>query len=174
MEEVCTYVENVIVSFESGLYKMVEQKQPDRLELLADPQQPFITIFRDLHENYFTSTYGSIVKRTDTNINDKFNALVKTFNHNARCILNILANLTASVHFNLERSKLRHQDIGLYLHSLKEQVRDLLSYVNISELFNHKCDLNYRLEPMNAGQKFITICMTTKTNGVENELVSFT
>ena len=94
------YVADVICSFESGMYKMVQHNYGDKLKLLADEHQPFITIFRDLHEKYYTRIYNSIITGEDKYITETFDKFKKLSNHPTKCILNLLGNYIVSVHFN--------------------------------------------------------------------------
>ncbi len=77
VSSIIKYVNDVICGFESGMFKMVKHKFDDRVKLLCSNYQPFITIFRDLHEKYYTDTYNSIVKRDDPNINKIFDNFQK-------------------------------------------------------------------------------------------------
>ena len=110
VKEISSFVENQIVSFEIGLYQKLVETQPARLKLLADKHLPFITIFRDLHEMYYTNTCNSLVKSSDQFITTTFERLGKLSGHSSRCLLTILANLAVSVHFTIDRKQLNYSD----------------------------------------------------------------
>lgn len=168
------YIRDLICTFESGIYKMVLQINKDNIRYMSSKHQPFITIFRDLYEKYFTSTYNSLIKRDDEYVIKTFDKLQLLSKHSPRCILNILANLVISIHFNLDRKKLNYYEHDLYIQSLKEEISKLSSFVNINELFDHVCNNldNSNSEIIPEGEKFITIKITYKSNGVEKEMES--
>jgi hypothetical protein len=172
---VSNFVQEVICGFESGIYKMIQQNNNDRLKLLSDNHQPFIPIFRDLHETYYTSTFNSIVGRDNKYVVETFDKLQQLSLHSHQCMLNILANLIVSVHFNLDRKNLNYRSYDLYMKSLKKEIGNIISVVNLAKLFDHKCGgpANSDLKAIPNGEKFITISMTFKSNGVEKEIKSF-
>ena len=90
------YIVDVISGFESGMYKMVTQTNKDNLKLLASKHHPFITIYRDLHESYYTTTFNSIIKRDDKYVSETFDEFKNLSNHSNQCMLNILANLISN------------------------------------------------------------------------------
>jgi hypothetical protein len=170
------YIHQVIGGFESGIYKMVSQQNPTKLKYLADKYQPFITIFRDLHETYYTSTFNSIIKRDDKYVVDTFDKFQQLSNHSKQCLLNILANLIVSIHFNLDRKKLQYKNYHTYMVSLKKAIDEIISVTNMPKIFDHQCNglKDSELKPLPDGEKFITIKMNFKSNGVEKEIKSFT
>lgn len=176
VNDIIIYITQVIIGFESGFYKMIKQNHPDRLKLLSDKHHPFITIFRDLHENYYTSTFNSIVLCNDKNIVKKFNQFQQLIKHSKQCILNILANLIISIHFNLDRKKLDHTEYESYMKTLEDEIKNTISIVDIPKLFEHDCiDLQDKdLKVLSPGEKFITITMSHQSNGVNKEIKSFT
>lgn len=180
-DHVNQYIQQVICGFESGIYKMVSHEYPDRLKHLTDNHQPFITIFRDLHENYYTSTFNSIVKRDDDYVVKTFDKFYQLTKHSLQCVLTILANLIVSIHFNLDRKKLNYRDYNSYMKTLKNEISIVSNIVNISKLFDHKCSgpmgippANNELKELPKGEKFITIKMSHNTNGIDKEIKSFT
>lgn len=171
---ISTYISEVICGFESGMYKMVLQENKDRIKLLSNKHHPFITIFRDLHEEYYTRTCNSIVKRDNNNIVNTFDKFKKLSNHSDKCVLNILANLAVSIHFNLDRKTFTYQTHDQYMSSVKKEVSATTSIINISKLFDHVCLTNNELELIPDGKKFIEISMAFKSNGVAKSINSFT
>jgi hypothetical protein len=169
------YIHQVISGFESGIYKMILHNHPDKLKYLASNYQPFIPIFRDLHESYYTSTFNSIVKRDDKYVVETFDKLQELSKHSKQCLLNILANLIVSIHFNMDRKKLQYTNQKAYLKSLQKAINEIISVVNMPKLFDHECkgasDAELKIIP--EGEKFITIKMSFKSNGVEKEIRSF-
>lgn len=170
---VSEYIEKVIIGFESGLYKMIIHNQKDRLKLLASKHHPFITIFRDLHENYYTTTFNSIVKRDDEFVTKTFDKFYELSGHSKQCILNVLANLIISIHFNLERQNLDTKDYDSYIKSLKKEIIKTTVIVNIPKLFDHECTgpKDSELKLISSGEKFITIKMVDRRNGA-NKIIN--
>jgi len=170
-----SYAKHVIRGFESGLYNMLAKTNHDRIKLLCSNQQYFITIFRDLHENYYTTVFNSIVMHSDPNIIKTFDEFRRLSNHSYRCILNILANLIISVHFNLDRKKLDCSSYNAYMKSLSKEIWDTVSVIDIAKLFDHECNVlqDNDLKVIPEGEKFITIKMTHSSNGIEKEINSF-
>jgi hypothetical protein len=157
-----SFVENLIISFESGMYKMVLESNPERIRLFSDKYQPFIAIYRDIHEIYYTNACNSIIKRDDHFIVEQFNKFcVLSKYHNSRCILNIIANLAVTVHFNLNRKKLDHTTLDKLVHSLKLEIADTIRPVDIDKLFEHNC-VSKPLEMLENGDKFIEITISNK------------
>ena len=169
------YIEDVIVGFESGLYKMVLQTQRDKLKLMASRHNPFITIFRDLHEEYYTTTFNSIISRNDKFIVDTFDTIKRLSNHSNQCMLNILSNIIVSIHFNLDRKKLNFASYDSYMKSLRTEIFNTVSCINIANMFNHECHglPDDKLIPIPAGEKFIKIELSKKENGVTKKINSF-
>lgn len=168
------YISSIIIGFESGMYKMVEQNNKERMKLLADKNHPFITLFRDLHEKYYTATFNSIINRGDKNVVEMFDNLKKLTNHSNRCILNILANLSVSVHFNIDRKKLIFITYDEYISSVGNEVSIVLSAINLPKLFDHICVEDELLEPIAEGGKFIEINLSFKSNNTIKPINSFT
>ena len=170
------YIHSTITGFESGLYKMVKQTNPKRIKLMADRHQPFITILRDMHEEYYTRTFNSIITRNNEFVNETFGKFSKLCNHSKQCLLNILANLAVSVHFNLDRSKLDITDYESYCSTLSKEITKTMSVINIAKLFEHTCTgpADDKLVLLKEEEKFIKIEMSTMSNGVKKPLNSFT
>ncbi|AYV85620.1 MAG: putative orfan [Satyrvirus sp.] len=173
VEYVNKYIVEIIVGFEIALYKMVLEKYPDKLKLLSSNHQPFITIFRDAHEKYYTSTYNSIAKKDNKHVVVIFDMLQKISGHSYSCLLNILANLIVSIHFNIDRKKLDYRKYESYLETLNEEINVTSSIAKINDLFNHKCSKTEQLNPLLHGEKFISIKLSTKEKGIEKEIKSF-
>lgn len=173
---IINYTVEVITGFESGLYKMLYQNNKDSLNLLCNKHQPFITIFRDLHESYYTSTYNSIVSRDDDYVTKTFDNFKKLSGHSNQCMLNILANLVVSIHFNLDRNKLDCTSYDLYMKSVNGEIHNTISLIDISKFFDHECTgpADNELQPLAPNAKFIIIDLKTKSNGVEKKINSFT
>lgn len=169
---VSQYIINVIMGFESGMYKTIARTQPERLETLACDDQPFITIFRDAHEKYYTTTFNSIIKKDDTYVVATFNNFAKVCEHSKQCLLNILANLTVSIHFNLDRPELDITSYEKYMASLKSEILKKLSIIQLKKLFDHVCygPKDHELVLIPPGGKFIDINLSTSVNGVKTPL----
>lgn len=170
------YVLEVINGFESGLYKMVRQTQPLRLELLASPHHPFITIARDFYETYFTKTFNSIIKGDDLYVTKKFDEFQNlTAGHSKQCMLNILSNMIISIHFNIFREKLDYTSYERYMESLRNEIVKTWDVIDVVKLFNHSCQgvSNDKMLPIPDGEKFIVIKMTQKSNDVKKKIHSF-
>lgn len=170
------YISQIISGFESGLYKMLKQNNNARLNLLSSKHHPFITIFRDLHESYYTSTYNSILARDDEYVVKTFDNFQELSGHSKQCLLNILANLTVSIHFNLNRQNLNYSTYDLYMASLNKEINSIMDAIDMHKLFDHVCTgpSDNQLKPLEAGSKFINISLKMKSNGVEKEIHSFT
>lgn len=175
IEYIKTYIHQVICGFESGIYKMITQTNPDKLKYLANNHQPFIPLFRDLHETYYTSTFNSIVRRDDKYVIDTFDKFQNLSKHSKQCLLNILANLIVSVHFNLNRIDLQIENYNIYMKTLQAEITNVISVIDLVKLFDHKCEglSDTDLKVLSDGEKFITIKMTLKSNGVNKEINSF-
>lgn len=167
IKEIKSFVEKQIVSFETGLHQKLTDEQPKRLKLLSGKYQPFITIFRDLHEIYYTNTCNSIINSNDKFVAETFTKFQKLSNHSDRCILTILANLTVSVHFNIDRKQLDYSDRIRYTHCLKREISKLINLVDIPKLFDHNCSTSKPLTLLSNGQKFINIDISHKP--IENQ-----
>ncbi|XWV25632.1 putative ORFan [Tupanvirus deep ocean] len=176
IKEVNNYIHQVISGFESGIYKTINQNQPDKLKYLASKHQPFITIFRDLHEEYYTKTFNSIVNRNDKYVIDTFDGFQKKSNHSKQCLLNILANLVVSIHFNIDRNKLQYNNYDTYMKSLHRIVNETITVINMEKLFSHECNrsVDENLKPLTNGEKFIKIDLSFKSNGINKKINSFT
>ena len=176
IKHINAYIHQIISGFESGIYKMILSTDPEKRIHLNSNHQPFIPIFRDLHEVYYTSTYNSIVKRDDKFVVDTFDKLQTLSKHSKKCLLNILANLIVSIHFNLDRKKLQCKNYDMYMKSLHKAIDDVITVVNMPKLFDHECKSinDSELKLLSEGEKFITIKMTHKSNGIEKEIKSFT
>ena len=172
---VIKYISEIISGFESGLYKMLKQNNELRLKLLSSKHHPFITIFRDLHESYYTSTYNSILARDDAYVVKTFDNFQKLSGHSKQCLLNILANLAVSIHFNLDRQKLNYHTYDLYMASIKKEINSIMAAITIHKLFDHVCTdvSDDQLKALEPGSKFINISLKIKSNGVEKEIHSF-
>lgn len=167
------YVLSVIIGFESGIYKMILQTERAKIKYLASEYHPFITIFRDLHEKYYTDTFNAILNN-NTLVRQQFDNIKKISNHSYKCLLNILANLTVSVHFNIDRTKLKFKNRDEYLTSVKNEIHSILSLINIFKLFDHICtDTDTDIKLINEG-KFIEIELSHNSNGVIKKINSFT
>ncbi len=179
MGNISSYIIQTITGFESGLYKTIEKMEKnEKLAYLSDKHQPFITIFRDLHEDHFTRTFKLIF---DTVIDTSENPIVKFFsdlsiisNHSKICLLNIIANLTVSVHFNIDRKKLNIKNYTAYIKSLVEEIKRTIPITELSKLFDHIC-----IEPSDAEiielkkrEKFINIELSHISNGVKKTINS--
>jgi hypothetical protein len=175
VRQIGIYIHQVIEGFESGIYKMVSCQNSEKLMHLASKHQPFIPIFRDLHETYYTSTFNSIIKRDDKYVTDTFDNFQKLSNHSKQCMLNVLANLIVSIHFNLDRKNLQYKEYDTYMSSLRKTIDDVITVVDIQEMFNHECSgpKDSDLQLLSDGEKFITIKMSYKSNNIEKEINSF-
>ena len=175
LDRIKIYVCNVIMGFESGMYKTLLKEKPDRIELIKSKHHPFITIFRDTHEKYYTSTFNSIIKRDDKYVVETFDKFSELGNHSKQCLLGILANLIVSIHFNLDRSKLIVSSYDLYMQSLEEEILRTIFVIQIDKLFDHICtgpnDSDLKLIP--DGEKFIKIEMSFLQNGTKKSINSF-
>ena len=167
------YIENVICSFESGLYKIVQDNYQDELSSLSNNHGPFITIFRDLHEKYYTRIYNSIITGDDKYIKETFDKFKKLSNHPTVCTLNLLGNYIVSVHFNINRKKLFYKNHDKYIKSLKIEIANTIPDGSIEKIFDHECVINEKLELLKDGEKFIKIDLYTKKNNNMEELKSF-
>lgn len=176
VEAVSKYVISVISGFESGMYKMVFKMEESRTKLLSDKHQPFITIYRDLHESYFTSTFNSIINRDDEYVNKTFDNFKKLLNHSNQCLLNILANLIVSIHFNFDRNNLDCNNYNLYMMSINKEINNILSVIDLAKLFDHECNgiPDEKLIPISPNDHFIKIDLRMESNGVTKEINSFT
>jgi len=174
VKEITKYIEFVIVNFESGLYKMMSQNHLDRLKLLTTNKQPFITIFRDLHEEYYTRTHNAIINNDDEFVKTIFDKLHRLSNHSNKCILTILANLIVSIHFNLNRKILDHTSHDNYIKTLSKEIKTTIFVINFKKLFDHPCQPYHEMKLIPANEKFIKIKLSTKSNDVEKEIYSFT
>lgn len=168
---IISYVTQTIIGFESGLYKMIEKMNIDsNLSYLLDNHQPFIVIFRDLHENHFTRTFRSIFDDKSVEpIVYFFNELEKISKHNKICLLNIIANLTVSVHFNLDRKKLNINNCTNFIKSLIAEINRIILAVDISKLFDHECTQPTDIEIINfkKREKFIDIELRNFSNSIK-------
>jgi len=179
-EMIRDYIKDVIVGFESGFYQLLTKVNSDRISLLTSKHQPFITIFRDTHEKYFTKVYQKMVAKQDEKLIQTFDQFQKITNHSVHCLLNILANLTVSVHFNLDRKKLQCNNYDNYVASLETEIDETISVglPAILKIFNHEppcqgpCDSELQFLPDK--ESFIKIKMTMQSNGVDKEIHSFT
>lgn len=176
VEHVNKYITDVISGFESGMYKMICQTNPTKISFLAKKDQPFITIFRDLHQSYYTSTFNSIVNKNDKYVTETFNKFHALSGHSKQCILNVLANLIISIHFQFNRKNLNHKSYDLYMVSIKKEINSLLSTINIQKLFDHICTgaTDDKLVELAEGINFIEIEMSHQSNGVTKKINSFT
>lgn len=167
------YVHQIIFGFESGLYKVLQEENTGRISMLSDNKQPFISIFRDLHEEYYTKVYNSMVEKDDLFISQMFNEFnVFIPGHSNKCILTVLANLAISVHFNLNRKKLDFSDHDSYMNSVTKQINSTIDTVNIHNLFSHNCR-NTELNKLSKGEKFLTIKLSRELDGNVEEIKSF-
>lgn len=168
------YVSSVIIGFESSFYKMLWQNNHDKIKLITSKHHPFITIFRDMHEKYYTKTFNAIINRNDKYVVTTFDNFNKLCKHSISCMLTILANLSISVHFNLDREKLDASNHNSYCKSLSREISNTISTINIAKLFEHNClQTNDVLKPLADGEKFITISLSTMSNGVKKSVNSF-
>jgi len=176
IDDVVLYINNVICGFESGMYKMVSQTNKDKLEYLSHKHQPFITIYRDLHEDYFTRTFNSIVREDDINVVNKFNSLQEMSGHSKQCILEILANVIISIHFNLDRKKLNIKTHDIYIRSIELEIKNILLNIDIKNFFSHDCKgpTNLELKVLPDGKKFIEIKLSHVSNDVVKPINSHT
>ncbi|XWV26970.1 putative orfan [Tupanvirus soda lake] len=176
IKEVNNYIHQVISGFESGIYKMIHENHPDKLKYLSSKHQPFITIFRDLHEAYYTKTFNSIIKKDDKFVVDTFDRFQKISNHSKQCLLNVLANLIVSIHFNIDRKKLEYNNYNAYMKSLHVVINETIAVINMEKLFSHECNGvdDSKLQPLSDGEKFIKIDLSFKSNGVNKKINSFT
>ena len=172
-----TYIHTVIDGIESSIFKLITSEQPDKIKLLKSKHQPFIELFSELHTEYFTTTHNSIINNDNAYITLTFNNLCdktteyggpsgKTTEyggpsgkskHSKKCILTIVANLIVSVHFNMDRTKLDYVSLGTYIKSVRSEITEILSEIDIEKLFDHKCDLNPKMILLGPGEKFIDI-----------------
>ena len=161
------YIEDVICSFELGLYRMVKKDSPDKMKYLSDKYQPFIRILRDLHQAYYTTTYESLVDQNDEYITKTYDSFKQLSNHSPKCVLTILGNLIVTVHFNLDRTKLKYHNRNKYIKTVKKEIKKTIPDGCIERLFEHQCNPNEKMEPLGEGENFITIDVsvsnTTKT-----------
>jgi hypothetical protein len=167
---VCEYISATILGFESGTYKMIFQNQKDKLSSLRDKYHTFITIFRDLHEIYYTKTFNSIIKRDDDYVTKIFDQFRSVTSHSYQCLLNILANLTVSIHFNVDRKKLDVTTYESYMTTLQNEINDTIDTLDLKQLFvDHQCSgpKDNELVEIPLGKKFIHIKLSTNVNGNE-------
>lgn len=176
IENIISYVVQIITGFESGLYKMIEKMgNESNLDYLSDNHQPFITIFRDLHENHFTRTCKLIVDNSDESIVNFFNEQEKISKHNKYCLLNILANLTVSIHFNLNRKKLDTKSYTTFMESLVTEIKNTIPATKLFNLLDHECTepSNAEILNLNKREKFINIDLSYLSNGTKKPIKSF-
>lgn len=147
-------VQDIIINIETNLYESIYKIKQQSVCHLNNKKIEFLSTYVDCHEKYFTDYYNNR-KKTDNDFISKIST------HNPRCILNIVANLSISVHFNLNRKTLNVANIDTYRRSLRTEILIVIDTVDINKLFDHICDLNYSkaLEP---AEKFITITVDTK------------
>lgn len=161
--DLCTYIHTVIVGVESSLFKLITSTQSDKIKLLKSKHQPFIDFFSDLHMEYFTTTHNSIINNDNEYITLTFNNLCEKSKHSKKCILTIVANLIVSVHFNMDRTKLDYVSLGTYVKSIREEITEILSEIDIEKLFDHKCILSQKMTLLEPGEKFIEININQKS-----------
>jgi len=170
-KDVFEYVVNTIIGCESGLFKVISNSNPNKTYLLKDVNQPFAKILKESHETYFTNTHQSIIKRDDSYVNEIFDNLQNLTNHSKQCILNILAHLTVSIHFNIDRHLLNIDNHDSYISSIRTEALILLNNFQFRELFEHPC-IDVPMELLPDGKNFITIDikMPTEKQKLENDL----
>jgi hypothetical protein len=153
------YIVTTIRGFESAMYKMIHSTLPDKIKLLKDINQPFIVIFKDAHEKYYTDTFNSFITKNDTYVTEIFDLLQSHKGHSKQCLLNILSQIAVSVHFNLDRKKFDVINYDSYMKSVTDEIVETLSVFDIVKLFNHECNgvADADLVLLKDGQKFITI-----------------
>lgn len=173
-KKIAEYVCSIIVGFESGLYKMLENMNKKELCKLACKYEPFITIFRDLHEKYYTKNFNLIITNSNDAKQNFFLSIQSESKHSIRCIINIVANLAVSVHFNMDRTKLEFQSCDKYVNCVYQESYRLVSVINIPKLFDHICTIDDHIQkPIADGEKFIAIDLVCLSNGVPKEINSF-
>ena len=160
LNHVYQYINQIILAFEAGIYKMIQHNQKDKLITLTSKYSPFLIIFRDLHEIYYTNTFNSMVKSNNENVSKTFSQFNKETNHTNHCLLTILANVCAYVHLNLNRNKLLHENIELYQKSVQSEIDNMLDTIDLKTLFaSHQClgPKNDELVEIPAEKYFINI-----------------
>ena len=57
----------------------------------------------------------------------------------------------------MDRTKLDYVSLGTYIKSVRSEITEILSEIDIEKLFDHKCDLNPKMILLGPGEKFIDI-----------------
>jgi hypothetical protein len=165
------HIYGTINGVEKGMYISVLKEQPDRIKLMSSNYHPFITLFKDLHELFFTKSYNDFFDKPTAPINESFDKLSFESKHSKHCLLSIIANLTVSVHFNLDRTKFDCTNLDSYVKTLNLEIDRIISMVNFDKLFEHECNMedNITMKKLAENAKFITIDISTKKPNNVNE-----
>lgn len=145
---IANYVRDLIVMFDSALYQTINEVDNSKLYSLCYNHQPYIHLLRDMHVQYYNTMYESLRVGDNNETTDNFIKLAKTIGHSKICVLSVIANLTPSVHFNLDRKSFSVNSHLEYVESLSREIMSTVFMVNLKELFNHRCTADTELLPL--------------------------
>lgn len=161
-----SYVSEIIRAFELGMYQKVLSSSPDKIYLMSKKEQPFFEIFKDIHEQFYTKIFNSLVRTDDFYIMEKFIKFsVLSNGHNEICLLKIVSQIAIQVHFAIDRRKLDHQSLDVFSTSLERELTVMMNKLDVIEqMLDHQCQSYSNLQPIEKGKNFIEIKRNISTD----------
>lgn len=138
---VCDFCFSTIQGHESGIYKSLKMNMINlSLDTLRTNQM--LGFFTGATMNYLNGAYVSLIKRNDTYIMEKFDAMCKISNHSVICLLNIIMVFIMEIHSSLDRSKLNISSYELYIKSVMSQLNSKYeeSLLTLGKSLSHSCN----------------------------------
>ena len=159
-------VVNTINGFETGIYNIINQQDNSRVETLSRKHSPFIDIYKDLHEKYFTDLHNQLVQKDPQDLFKSFDLISGKISHSIFCLLNILAQITPYIHFNFNRKNLCTDNLKIYIESVDKETLRLLKETSLHNLTNHQCTLSdiTQRKLLSGDNKFVNININKNIN----------
>jgi hypothetical protein len=160
------YIKEIIIEtitgFEGSIYTKISDKSATDTLYLESNNQYFVEIFADLYKEYYNRIYNHILNKSDDKVVKQFDTLQElSEGFSKKYILILIANITISIHFNIDRKNLNCNTSITYVESVENEIKLSFCNINFKTLFNKSNKVinpkNDNLEPLKQNEYIIDI-----------------
>jgi hypothetical protein len=131
--EVAKYIGTIIIGIEENMFYFINKNFPDEVNLLVTPNEAVYDIIRTMNEDYFNKLYHS-------ENHTVLNSMCGIRNHNALCLMELIAQATFKLHLKIDRVELDAMNVDEYVASVSRQINWFSTDIGLTQMLMHECD----------------------------------